>query len=262
MKNNIYPGYAALALILLLSCNGNTKQSTTVPELEPAKAVSITEPASCYAMIKNKDKVLLHITIINNKVNGDLIYSFFEKDKNTGTVNGEMKGDTIFADYKFISEGKESVRQIAFLKTGEEFREGYGKVNKLNGQPDFSDKASIRFDGNVILKKTDCKKDEHGCMDLFGEVWSVINNNCINLSVTAIRLNPVEMKDKGKSPAYVIFSGNKSQAELYLPGNNVSLMLERKGKEGSWSWQYQDLKLIPWKGYVLKKGNLAIYGGM
>jgi hypothetical protein len=261
MKNNIYISYAALAGILLLSCNGNTKQSTTVPEVEPAKAVPITEPASCYAMIKNKDKVLLHITITNNKVNGDLIYSFFEKDKNTGTVNGAIKGDTIFADYKFISEGKESVRQVAFLKKGDEFREGYGKVNKSNGQPDFSDNASIRFNGNVVLKKTDCKKDKHGCMALFGEVWSVIKNNCIDLSVTAIRLNPVEMKDKGKSPAYVIFSRDKSQAELYLPENN-STILERKGKEGNWTWQYQDLKLIPWKGYVLKKGNLAIYGGM
>lgn len=262
MKNNIYISYAAFAGILLLSCNENAKQSTTVPEVEPAKAVTITEPASCYAMIKNKDTVLLHITITNNKVNGDLIYNFFEKDKNTGTVIGAIKGDTIFADYKFMSEGKESVRQVAFLKTGEELREGYGTVDESNGQPDFSEKASIRFDGNVVLKKTDCKKDKHGCMALFGEVWSVIKNNCIDLSVTAVRLNPIEMKDKGKSPAHVIFSGDKSEAELYLPENNSTIMLERKGKEGNWTWQYQDLKLIPWKGYVLKKGNLAIYGGM
>ncbi len=117
--------------------------------------------------------------------------------------------------------------------------------------------------GNYITDHPlhDNKKDKHGCLPLSGEVWSVIKNKCINLSVTAIRLNPVEMKDKGKSPAYVIFSGDKSQAELYLPENN-STVLERKGKEGNWTWQYHDLKLIPWKGYVLKKGNLAIYGGM
>jgi hypothetical protein len=39
-------------------------------------------------------------------------------------------------------------------------------------------------------------------------------------------------------------------------------MLAQKGKEGNWSWENEDLKLIQWKGYVLKKGSLAIYGGM
>jgi uncharacterized membrane protein len=117
--------------------------------------------------------------------------------------------------------------------------------------------------GNYITdsRLNEIKKDNQGCSASMGEVWSVIKNKCIYLSVAAIRLNPVEMKDKGKSPAYLIFSNDKSEAELYLPENNSTIMLERKGKEGNWTWQYQDLILIPWKGYVLKKGNLAIYGG-
>ncbi|HEV8080223.1 MAG TPA: hypothetical protein VGP43_05900 [Chitinophagaceae bacterium] len=259
---NVCIGYAAIAGIMLASCNNNTTQSNTAPNEEVIKPVTLTEPASCYAMITGKDKVLLHITITENKVTGDLTYSFSEKDKNSGTINGQMKGDTLNADYKFMSEGKVSDRQVLFLKNGDQFTEGYGKVNLTTGQPDFTDKAAIKFEGNVILKKTDCNKDGHGCMPLFGTAWSVLKNNCVDLSVTANVLNPIEIKDKDKIPAYVIFSDDKSQAELYLPGNNVALMLERKGKEGNWSWQYQDLKLIPWKGYVLKKGNLAIYGGM
>ncbi len=263
MKNNICISYVALTGIILLSCNSNpTTPGSTVPEVKTTKIVTTTESASCYAMIKEKDKVLLHITITENKVTGDLIYSFFEKDKNSGTINGEMKGDTLFADYKFMSEGKESSRQVAFLKKGDEFTEGFGKVKESTGQPDLTDKASIRFDGNVILKKTDCKKDEDGCMALFGTAWSVLKNNCVDLSEAAIKLNPIEVKDKGKNPAFIIFSDNKLQAELYLPENSSAVMLERKGNEGNWSWQYQDLKLIQWKGYVLKKGKLAIYGGM
>ncbi len=85
---------------------------------------------------------------------------------------------------------------------------------------------------------------------------------CVDLSEDAIKLNPIEVKDKGRNPAFIIFSDNKLQAELYLPENSSAVMLERKGNEGNWSWQYQDLKLIQWKGYVLKKGKLAIYGGM
>ncbi|MBA3649703.1 MAG: hypothetical protein H0W62_14365 [Chitinophagales bacterium] len=105
-------------------------------------------------------------------------------------------------------------------------------------------------------------EDKHDCIDSLGTVWSVIKNNCVDLSATATRLNPIEMKDKDKTPAFVIFSDNQSQVELYLPQNNHSVILERRGKEGNQYWEYQDLKLIQWKGYVLKKGNLAIYGGI
>ena len=254
--------YVAVAVAPLLSCNSNTTQSSNAPKNEVVKPVTLTEPAACYAMITGKDKVLLHITITENKVTGDLVYSFFEKDKNTGTINGEMKGDTLFADYKFMSEGKESNRQVVFLKNGSEYREGYGKINVTTGQPDFTDKAAIKFEGNVILKKTSCNTDGHGCMALFGTAWSVVKSNCVDLSAAAIQLNPIELKDKSKSPAFIIFSVDNLQAELYLPENNSTIILERKGKEGNFTWQYQDLQLIQWKGYVLKKGNLAIYGGM
>ncbi len=253
----ICPLLTIIAGIISLSCNSNPTSKN-----EPTKPAPVTESATCYAMISDKDTVLLYITITNNIVTGDLMYSFFEKDKNVGTIQGEMKGDTLFAVYKFISEGKESTREVAFLKKGDVFTEGYGKMNPTTGEPDFTDKASIKFESNVILKKTDCNKDEHGCITLLGTVWSVLKNDCVNLSATATRLNPIEMKDKGKSPAFIIFSDNRSQAELYLPENSPSVILERKGNEGNQYWENQDLKLIQWKGYVLKKGKLAIYGGM
>ncbi|MEO6166247.1 MAG: hypothetical protein ABIO46_01960 [Chitinophagales bacterium] len=247
-------------VMFLNSCNNNSTETTTIPVAEEEKK---NEPVNgCYVYTSGKDNINLHIQISGNLVSGNLAYNFFEKDKNTGTIQGELKGDTVFADYKFMSEGKESTREVAFLKKGDYFSEGHGKVNATTGQPDFTDKASIKFEGNVILKKTDCNTDGHGCITLFGTVWSDLKNNCVELSTTATRLNPIEMKDKGKSPAFIIFSDDQSQAELYLPENNNAVILERKGKEGSRYWQYQDLKLIQWKGYVLKKGNLAIYGGM
>jgi hypothetical protein len=36
---------------------------------------------------------------------GNLCYRFFEKDKNDGTVIGKLQGDTLIADYTFMSEG-------------------------------------------------------------------------------------------------------------------------------------------------------------
>ena len=242
----------------ILSCNDNTPTKE-----EMVKPVMLTEPAACYGLLSNnKDTVLLHIAITDNKASGELVYNLWQKDKNSGTFKGEMKGDTLFANYTFMSEGIESSRELAFLKAGDGFREGYGRIDEKSGQPGFSDKAAIKFDSNFFLRKIDCGRDSHGCMALFGTVWSVVKNNCIQLSAVATRLNPIERKDKGKSPAFVIFSNDRYHAELYLPQADSAIILERKGKEGSHFWQKEDLKLIPWKGYVLKKGNRAIYGGM
>jgi hypothetical protein len=37
-----------------------------------------------------------------------------------------MKGNTLFAEYKFLSEGTECIREVVFLKKENDFVEGYG----------------------------------------------------------------------------------------------------------------------------------------
>jgi hypothetical protein len=88
------------------------------------------------------------------------MYHYFEKDRNTGTLKGQMNGDTLFATYTFMSEGKESVRNVAFLKTENEMKEGYGNLNPASGEPDFTDKSAIKFDNKFVLKKTNCQSRE------------------------------------------------------------------------------------------------------
>lgn len=63
-----------------------------------------------------KDSIFLQLHIDNNIVNGDLEYKRFEKDRNKGTIKGMFRGDTLFADYTFMSEGVMSVREVMFLK--------------------------------------------------------------------------------------------------------------------------------------------------
>ncbi len=103
--------------------------------------------------------------------------------------------------------------------------------------------------------------DAHGCKASAGYTWSVIKNNCIRIFegtlLESSEENVVEEGKKYKSAAYVIFEGNK--AELFLGYQEESIILERKS-EGD-SWKKDDLELIPWKGYVLKKGGKIIYTG-
>ena len=42
--------------------------------------------------------------------------NFYDKDKSTGTLEGELKGDTMYEDEALSSEEIWSVREVVFLK--------------------------------------------------------------------------------------------------------------------------------------------------
>lgn len=143
---------------MLASCNTKTSQTQEKAEA-PTSAAEAATPAgtaSCYAYVGNKDTITLRITAMGNTVNGDLVYSLFEKDKNNGTIQGEMRGDTLLAYYRFMSEGTESVRQVAFLKSGDILTEGYAAVKQEGGRTVFEKTRDLKFTGNLALRKTTC----------------------------------------------------------------------------------------------------------
>lgn len=150
-----------LSLVLmsiLVSCK-KEKEVEVVP-VAPEK-ITVEEPVSeeCYSAIIKKDTISMSVTIHQDKsVTGKLDYNFYEKDKNEGTLVGELKGDTLLADYTFMSEGMSSVRQVAFLKKGNTYVEGFGDVVDDNkGKVTFKDVKQLKFDGKVVMKKVDCK---------------------------------------------------------------------------------------------------------
>src|SRR5882757_5341997 len=103
--------FLLVVAVFLLSCNDG---STKAPVAE--KNAIDSAAAYCYYSARNRDTVFLHINVAGNKVTGDLEYNLYEKDKNKGSIQGMLKGDTLIAEYTFLSEGIESVREVAFLK--------------------------------------------------------------------------------------------------------------------------------------------------
>ncbi len=101
--------------------------------------------------------MFLHLKISDNIVTGDLTYNLFQKDNNKGTLQGTMKGDTLIAEYKFLSEGTESIREVAFLKKENDFVEGYGDVDEINGKVRFKNTGALNFSNNVLLKNIECR---------------------------------------------------------------------------------------------------------
>ena len=147
--------YSAIAIgaIFLISCNNNAPKTSNTEQV-----VVEIGTRQCYASTLNKDSALLVLNFKGNIVEGSMDYKINGKDKNKGSLNGEMKGDTIFADYKFLSEGVESVRQVAFLKMDSTLTEGYGDVEEKNGKTVFKNAAALDFSKGLKMQKVDCAK--------------------------------------------------------------------------------------------------------
>jgi hypothetical protein len=155
---NVYLFSAVVLLSVTTSCMNKKKEGVSVPQLA-TEAPLETTAEQCYQAVIEKDTITLTTSINSvNQFEGELDYSYYQKDKSFGTLLGTVKGDTIFADYTFQSEGKTSIRELVFLKKGpNSLVEGYGEVLELNGKMVFKDKNNIKFDGNVVYNQVDCK---------------------------------------------------------------------------------------------------------
>jgi hypothetical protein len=139
---------ALLVFALFTSCKSNTATD------EP-KPVKMSDP-DCYRFAADRDTVSLSFSTGKDSVAGTLEYNLFQKDRNTGTINGWMKDGLIIADYSFMSEGSNSTRQVAFKKISGDWVEGYGDTKEVNGKVIFVNTDSLEFEPKLALKKIDC----------------------------------------------------------------------------------------------------------
>ena len=139
------------AACIFASCSKKESETTTVVE-------SDEQPGSgCYAYTTEKDSAFLHIDITSDSiVTGNLEYKLFEKDRNRGEIDGKLYGDTLLAKYKFMSEGVESTREVAFVKKDGNWVEGFGPAEEKNGSMQFSDRSKLDFAKGLVFKTADC----------------------------------------------------------------------------------------------------------
>lgn len=154
MKYNIIALSGALLILIIIACKERSVsvETSTTPEETPAPP---TPSGECYAWVSGNDSILMQIVIEKNSAVGHLHYRFFEKDKSGGNLFGQMRGDTLLGDYKFMAEGTESEREVAFLRKGDQMIEGYGESIEKDGRMVFRDVSTLKFEGQPMLK-TDC----------------------------------------------------------------------------------------------------------
>ena len=115
--------------LLVLSCTNQPGKSS-----EATGTAADNERNQCYMYTSGQDTIWLEIERKGEEVTGQLNYLFFEKDKSRGTIKGQLKGDTLIADYEFMSERIQSGREVMFLKQGNDFIEVYrGTLGYVHG---------------------------------------------------------------------------------------------------------------------------------
>ncbi|AXE16933.1 hypothetical protein DR864_03890 [Runella rosea] len=140
-----------LIISVLAACSTQGSEGTM------ANNEGVEMTSNCYIYASEKDTVQMNLLRLGTKVSGDLTYKFYEKDFNQGTVEGEVRGDTLLVNYTFNSEGTSSIRQVLFLKQGENWVEGYGDVEVTDEKVNFKNPNALNFNSTLILKKATCK---------------------------------------------------------------------------------------------------------
>ncbi|CAM4151323.1 hypothetical protein FLAN108750_12765 [Flavobacterium antarcticum] len=154
MKNQLL--FPLLAVFILSSCKKEVNQPLVTPTVQE-EMVSNESQIVCYQGIIKNDTINLSLHIEQNQaIKGELSYLFFEKDKNNGTIVGQMVGDTLRANYTFMSEGKKSEREIVFLRKGKIMIEAYGDVEEVDRKIIFKDPKKLFFDSATVLTEVIC----------------------------------------------------------------------------------------------------------
>ncbi|WP_394775326.1 hypothetical protein [Flavobacterium sp.] len=151
---------SVIMLTFFISCKKDQVAEPVQIQSNAPKEAEIAVPAGdqCYASASNNIAISFNVNS-HQEVNGKLTYNISGKDKNEGTLIGNMKGDTLIADYTFMSEGVTSVRQVAFLQNEGTYIEGYGDVVDANGKVSFKDNSKLKFDQTNTLLKVNCKAE-------------------------------------------------------------------------------------------------------
>jgi heat shock protein HslJ len=185
MKNLFLVLFVTLAVI---SCNNrmNKNPAAAIPE-DTAKPIGnqiMVPVTSCYLGSNGKDIVMLKLEVFPNVVTGTLSYQLHEKDKNNGTIEGKLTGDTLLANYTFMSEGEQSIRQVIFLVGDSMVSEGYGAQQLTDGKMVFKNLKEINFGAGMPLKKVSCDNavTQGGSELLFASRW-----NLAELKGTAVK---------------------------------------------------------------------------
>ena len=118
-----------------------------------------TPQERCFAYDLNDDLIGLSITITGDHFTGKLAYAYSNDDRNTGTVEGTIRGDTLIADYTYYSGGTSGIREVIFLlRDDDSLVEASGETTERDGKLVYANRSALKFNSNIALHSIPCHK--------------------------------------------------------------------------------------------------------
>lgn len=103
----------------------------------------------------NQDTTSIELVIKDDKVSGQMYWHPFEKDSRKGSLNGTLKGDTVYATWAFMQEGMQDTLALQFLIKDDKLMQRPLKLNAKTGreQTDNTAAFTLLHNPSVTLKK-------------------------------------------------------------------------------------------------------------
>lgn len=107
-----------------------------------------------YRAINGKDTALLSIKIYENYFYGEYEMIYGKKGKDSGVVRGQLYGDTLKGEYRYLSfGGSKSIRPICILNKEGKLHLGQGKIATYMGIPFFVKEVPIDYETGFVFEK-------------------------------------------------------------------------------------------------------------
>jgi hypothetical protein len=133
----------------LIACNSNIPIDNTASD--SSNTVTISRPGAtkdlngCYQLTIKKDTATMNLVVKDSAITGNLVYNWFEKDGNVGTLEGILRDGLIYADYTFESEGMTSVREMIFKLDDTLLLQAVGDLDERDKKIVYKDTTKLDF---------------------------------------------------------------------------------------------------------------------
>lgn len=109
--------------------------------------------------------------------------------------------------------------------------------------------------------KVGADRDGHNCIASAGYTYSVVRGECIRLWESGTALFPVIQVEEPVLVAYVVQSENGREAEIFLPGFEQGILLNRVEEEEvpTWTADGWTLTYDPDQGWKLAQDGELVY---
>ena len=149
-----------ISILSIAACNDAGPKTRSDESASPEPIMEAAVEKICYAFDQDNDLIGLTLEIQGDQIRGDLAYAVDGLDRTSGTIKGKMTGDTLFAEYAYMHNGRRIIREIAFLRNDNMLLEAYGDFIERDGRMEYRHRNALKFSNNFPLRKVLCERPQ------------------------------------------------------------------------------------------------------